>query len=310
MRLAAARAIVAPHLHRTPLVESRRLSEMVGRPVLLKLENLQKTGSFKVRGFVYKVHGRRDAGGTAGVLTFSSGNAAQGLAYAAQRAGCRAVVVMTPRASPAKVAATRSYGARIVLAESLATIARTAADIASREHLALIHPYDDEELMIGHASLGLELLEDMPAGATVVTAVGGGGMAGALALVAEAHDRPFRLVTAEPQAAARLQSALQAGRPVPCTGTSIAEGLCPPMLGHACFGLLRHSIAQHVLVTEPEIRHAMATLLECAKVLAEPSGATALAAALAHRVDAAAGEPLVVIVSGGNVDTERLKALL
>jgi threonine dehydratase len=308
-RLDAVRARIAPFLHRTPLVASQRLSALAGRPVLLKLENLQKTGSFKARGFMHRVQEHRSQGG-GGVLTFSSGNAAQGLAYAAGRLGCPAVVVMTPSANPAKVAATQGYGARIVFAESLASIAEDAALHAAREGFTLIHPYDDSALMTGHASLGLELLEEMPAGATVITAVGGGGMAGGLALAARAHGMPFRLVTAEPVAAVRLQSALEAGRPVPCAGMSIAEGLCPPSIGHACFELIRQTAAQHVLVQEEEIRGAMRALLECMKVLAEPSGATALAAALSGQIEAQGEGPLVVIVSGGNIDMERLKTLL
>jgi threonine dehydratase len=334
-KLDGARAIVTPHVHRTPLVRSRRISEMLGRPVLLKLECLQKTGCFKVRGFLYNVQRvrreglRRDGphcegvvdeslsgrtGTSAGVLTFSSGNAAQGLAYAAQQAGCPATVMMTPGVNPAKVAATREYGARIVFAESLETIAESAADLAAREGLALLHPYDDPALMIGHSSLGLELVEDIPPNSTVVTAVGGGGMAGALSLVAQACGHPFKLVSAEPLTAARLHSAMQAGRPVPCAGMSIAEGLCPPSIGHACFDLIRRTIVQHVLVSDDQIRDAMRTLLECAKVLAEPSGATALAAALSGAIRRADGPteggPLVVIVSGGNISAERLKELL
>lgn len=308
-RLEEVRTQIAPFLHHTPLVSSQRLSALAGRPILLKLENLQKTGSFKARGFVHRVQEHHSRGG-GGVMTFSSGNAAQGLAYAAGRLGCPAVVVMTPGANPAKVAATEGYGARVDFAQSLATIAEDAARLAEREGFTLFHPYDDGELMTGHASLGLELLEDMPAGATVVTAVGGGGMAGGLALVARAHGMPFRLVTAEPVAAARLQSALEAGAPVPCTRMSIAEGLCPPSLGHACFDLIRETAAQHVLVQEEEIRGAMRALLECIKVLAEPSGATALAAALGGQIAAQGEGPLVVIVSGGNIDMERLKTLL
>lgn len=307
--LDAVRARIMPFLHRTPLVTSQRLSALAGRPVLLKLENLQKTGSFKARGFMHRVLAHHRQGG-GGVLTFSSGNAAQGLAYAAGRLGCPAVVVMTPGANPAKVAATRGYGARVEFAQSLVTIAEDAARLAEREGFTLFHPYDDGELMNGHASLGLELLEDMPAGATVVTAVGGGGMAGGLALVACAHGLPFRLVTAEPVAAARFQSALEAGAPVPCTSMSIAEGLCPPSIGHACFDLIRQTTAQHMLVQEDEIRRAMRALLECSKVLAEPSGATALAAALGGQIEAQGEGPLVVIVSGGNIDLERLKMLL
>ena len=308
-RLATVRAQIAPFLHHTPLVPSQRLSALAGRQVLLKLENLQKTGSFKARGFVHRVQEHHGRGG-GGVMTFSSGNAAQGLAYAAGRLGCPAVVMMTPGANPAKVAATQGYGARVVFAGSLATIAEDAARLAEREGFTLLHPYDDSALMIGHASLGLELLEEMPAGATVVTAVGGGGMAGGLALTARAHGMPFRLVTAEPLAAGRLQSALDAGHPVPCTSMSIAEGLCPPGIGHACFELIRQTAAQHVLVQEEEIRGAMRALLECMKMLAEPSGATALAAALGGQIEAQGEGPLVVIVSGGNIDMERLKALL
>ncbi len=308
-RLTDARARTAPFLHRTPLRPSRRLGELAGRPVYLKLDNLQRTGSFKVRGFMHKVLAHRETSDT-GLLTFSSGNAAQGLAYAAQRAGVRAVVVMTPGANPAKVAATRGYGAEVVFADSLEHIAATAQALAAREGLTLIHPYDDEELMVGHASLGLELLEDMPPDATVVTAVGGGGMAGGLSLVAAAFGAPQRLVVVEPEGSTQMQTALAAGRPVPVKGQTIAEGLAPPIIGSACFELIRRRMSSLVLVSDDEIRHAMRCLLECDKMLAEPSGATALAAALAGRIEDGGDGPLVVIVSGGNIDLERLRSLL
>lgn len=308
-RLTAARARIAPYLHRTPLWPSRRLSELAGRPVLLKLDNLQKTGSFKVRGFMHKVLAHRDAS-DAGLLTFSSGNAAQGLAYAAQCAGVRAVVVMTPGANPAKVAATRGYGAEVVFAESLEHIAATAQALAAREGLTLLHPYDDEELMVGHASLGLELLEEMPQGATVVSAVGGGGMAGGLALVATAFGAPQKIVVVEPEGSTQMQTALTVGHPVPVKGQTVAEGLAPPIIGTACFDLIRRTMSALLLVSDEEIRHAMRSLLECTKMLAEPSGAAALAAALSGRIEGGSDDPLVVIVSGGNIDLERLKSLL
>ena len=308
-RIDSARALIGPHIHRTPLVTSRRLSEAAGRPILLKLENLQKTGSFKVRGFLHKVL-RHCASNSNGLLTFSSGNAAQGLAYAAQRCGRRAVVVMTPGANPAKVTATRAYGAEIVFAESLASIAATAADICERQGLTQIHPYDDEDLMIGHASLGLELLEDMPGDATVVSALGGGGMAGALGLVATACAAPRGIVVVEPTGAIQFHAALQEGRPVPVAGSTIAEGLCPPIVGRHCFEVIRHTMSEHLLVSDEEIRHAMCALLESAKTLAEPSGAVALAAALCGRITTGGSGPLVVIVSGGNIDLQRLKTLL
>lgn len=308
-RLRVARERITPFLHRTPLRISRRLSEIAERPVYLKLENLQKTGSFKVRGFMHKVLAHCDASET-GLLTFSSGNAAQGLAYAAQCAGRRAIVVMTPGANPAKVAATRGYGAEVIFADSLEHIATTAETIAARERLTLIHPYDDEELMVGHASLGLELLEEMPRDATVVSAVGGGGMAGGLALVATAFGAPQSVVVVEPEGATQLQSALVAGHPIPVTGQTVAEGLAPPIVGTVCFELIRSTMSELVLVSDDEIRNAMRMLLECTKMLAEPSGAAALAAALSGRIATGDRGPLVVIVSGGNIDLERLKALL
>lgn len=308
-RLHEARAAIAPHVHRTPLWYSRRLSEIAGRPIHLKLENLQKTGSFKARGFVHKVldHCRRS---DRGVLTFSSGNAAQGLAYAAQQARRRAMVVMASAANPAKVAATREYGADVVFADSLADIAQTAAQHAAREDLALIHPYDDEDLMVGHASLGLEMLEDMPADATVVVAVGGGGTAGSLGIVRRACGSPERIVIVEPQGATQFGAALRAGRPVPVSGSTIAEGLNAPIVGAACFEVIRETMTEYVVVSDDEIKHAMGALLEATKLLAEPSGATALAAALSRRISAGGTGPLAVVVSGGNIDLARLKTLL
>ena len=310
--LEAARRVAMPFLHKTPLVRSRRLGDRVGADLYFKLECMQKTGAFKVRGMMNKMMRLTPTERASGVVSFSSGNAALGLAYAAAKVGTKATVFVYHNASRFKIAAAREYGAELVLVEDHTTLRARAETFAEETSRLLVHPYDDRDLMVGHASAGLEIFEDLPSVGTIVTAIGGGGMAGGLALATRAWqpDHAVRLIGVEPEGADQMRRSLAAGEPVAFEGRSVAEGLSPPTAGRHCFDLIKQDFAEHLLVSDAEIVAAMVDLMTGLKIVAEPSGTAALAAVLSGRIALDRERPTVVLVSGGNIDPDRLKHLL
>lgn len=319
-----ARRLVAPSLHRTPLLSFRSLAKGVAAPapVWLKCENLQKTGSFKVRGALASIAALR--GGTPsgealpGVVTVSAGNHAQAVAWAARKAGTRAVVVMPEKASPAKIAAARGYGAKVVLRGDAADAFEEARRLAARDGLAFLHPFDAEPVVAGHGSTGLEVGEDLSGPAAVVVPVGGGGqiagIAGALAATGKLAGRPsnrgkagagWRVFGVEPEGAAAMRRSLELGRPARLEATdTIADGLAPPFAGELNYRYVARFVEDVVLVSDAELLSAMRLLLTRAKLLAEPSGAAAVAALMHGRIPLAPGESAVAVVTGGNADPD------
>ena len=297
--LAAAERIEG-RVHRTPTFSSRTLGEQVW----LKAELFQKTGSFKARGVLNKLATLTAAEKERGVIGISAGNHAQALAWGAASEGVDCLVVMYASASPAKVAATRGYGAAVDLEAADAVEAFERLD----EHIrrtgrTLVHPFDDPLVIAGQGTLALELLEDAPEVETIVVPVGGGGLVAGVA--AGAPDR--HIVAVEPELSTAVHDGLAAGRSVPVTPTSIADGLSAPFAGDNALAVLRASDVESVLVSEDEIEEAFRFLYTRAKLACEPAAAVGLAAVLAGKVDTRA---LAVVVSGGNVATETASAIL
>jgi threonine dehydratase len=298
-------------VHRTPLVSSATLSERVGAPVYLKCENLQKTGAFKVRGALHRLLRLTGEERARGVITISAGNHAQAVAWAARSAGVHAVVVMPEAASQAKVAASRGYGAEIVLHGDAREAFQKAFELADERGLRFVHPFDDEEVVAGHASCGLEIVEELPDVATIVVPVGGGGLVSGIAVAVAATRPDIDVWGVEPEGADAMTRSLQAGRAVHLDRVeTVADGLGAPMAG-----VLNHAlVAQHargvVRVADAEILAALRILLERTKLLVEPAGAAGLAALLADRIPLREGRPVVVLLSGGNVDLGALKGYL
>lgn len=309
-RFEEARARIAGSVHRTPLLPSRTLSERVGAPVYLKCENLQKTGAFKVRGALHRLLRLTDEERGRGVVTISAGNHAQAVAWAAAAAGTHAVVVMPEHASQAKVAASRDYGAEVVLHGDAKAAFERAFAIAEERGLRFVHPFDDEEVVAGHGSCALEILEELPDVGSVVVPVGGGGLISGIA-AAVAAVRPATAVWGvEPTGADAMRRSLEAGRAVHLDAVdTVADGLAAPMAGVLNHALVSAHTRGIVLVSDGEIVEAMRVLLERTKLLVEPAGAAGLAALLHDRVPREADAPVAVVLSGGNVDVERLGAL-
>ena len=303
-----ARRLVAPWVHRTPLLSFRTLGRPAGTRSWLKCENLQKTGSFKVRGALNAIASPGRGGDARGVTTVSAGNHAQAVAWAARRAGVRAVVVMPEGASRSKVAAAAGYGAEVVLHGTAAEAFVEARRLADEEGLRFLHPFDAAPVITGHGSTGLELAEDLPGEAVIVVPVGGGGqiagIAGALAATGRLAGRGrVRVFGVEPEGAPSMRRSLDAGSAATLKGTdTIADGLAPPMAGELNYRYVAEFVEDVVLVSDEDILSAMRLLLTRAKLVAEPSGAAAVAALMRGRVPVSPGEAVVALVSGGNVD--------
>ena len=310
IRAAAVR--IAPHLHHTPLLGSHSLSELTGYKLSFKCENLQKTGSFKPRGAVNRIATLAPEAADKGIITISAGNHAQGVAYAAARLGIKAVVVMPETAVASKVEATRGYGAECILHGDVHSAFEKLQEVQQDRGLTLVHPFDDPMLIAGQGTVGLELLEkDGAPFDAVVVGVGGGGLIAGVATALSSLAPETRVFGVEPEGAATMTLALAAGSVVRLDDlNTIADGLAPPFVGELNLAVVEHLVESVVRVTDVEIRYAMALLLERMKLLVEPAGAAALAALMNGKIPVERGTRVAVILSGGNVDVQRLAELL
>ncbi|WGX98161.1 threonine ammonia-lyase [Nocardioides sp. L-11A] len=298
----AAQRLIAPVVVRTPLEESRWLSGVVGGRVLLKAENLQRAGSFKIRGAYVRMSRLTPAERAAGVVAASAGNHAQGVALAAQLLDIPAVVYMPRGASIPKEAATRGYGAEVRIAGATIDEALTHAEAYAAETGAtLVHPFDHPDIVAGQGTLGLELLEQCPEVASVVVPVGGGGLAAGVAHAIRTVRPDVRIVGVQAAAAAAYPASLRAGAPVALDRmATIADGIAVARPGNLPFAHVRAEVDEVVTVSEDQIAHAVLHLMERAKLTVEPAGAVAVAALLA--APAAFTTPVCAVLSGGNID--------
>ena len=305
----AAAARIAGAVERTPFLHSHTLSRLTGAEVWLKFENLQFTGSFKERGALNKLLSLREDERRRGVIAMSAGNHAQGVAYHAARLGVRAVIVM-PRGTPnSKVANTQVHGAEVVLeGDTLADAARHARKLEARDALTFIHPYDDPAVIAGQGTVALEMLADMPELDALVVPVGGGGLIGGMAAAARAIKPRIRVYGVESQTYPAMYQRL-AGLPVEVGGDTIAEGLAVREVGELTLALARELVDEVLLATEDTIEQAIVALIEIEKTVAEGAGAAGLAALLQHP-QRFAGRRVGIPLTGGNIDTRVLAAVL
>ncbi|MXY38428.1 MAG: threonine ammonia-lyase [Rhodospirillaceae bacterium] len=294
---------------RTPTLHSRTLSEIAGCGIWLKFENLQYTASFKDRGAYVKLASLDDAARKAGVIAASAGNHAQGVAYHARRLGIPATIVMPAQTPFNKVRQTEHFGARIVLhGADLAESYDHALEIAPREGLTVVHPYDDPKIIAGQGTAALEMLEDAPDLDTLVVPIGGGGLIGGMALIASEMKPGIELFGAEAALYPAMKQCL-AGEEIRTGGTTIAEGIAVKRPGEITREIVRRHVSEILLVDEPALEGAVLMLLEIEKSVVEGAGAAALAAVLQNR-DRFAGRTVGVVVSGGNIDSRVLSAIL
>jgi threonine dehydratase len=305
----AAADAIAGAVVTTPFLASRTLSEITGAEVWIKFENLQFTGSFKDRGALYKLLGLTDEEKRRGVIAMSAGNHAQGVAYHAQRLGIPATIVM-PESTPfVKVSHTERFGARVVLhGEGLAEAGAHADELAAREGLSFVHPYDDDRIIAGQGTIALEMLAACPDLEVLVAPVGGGGLIGGNAVAAKALKPDIEIVGVEAALYPGLSNAL-AGRPAPVGGQTIAEGIAVKHVGGRNLDLARELVDAALVVGEADLERAVNLYLGIEKTLAEGAGAASLAALLAHP-ERFAGRRTGLILSGGNIDPRLLASVI
>ncbi|HEY7706046.1 MAG TPA: threonine/serine dehydratase [Gaiellaceae bacterium] len=299
----AAREAIGGRLHRTPTFSSATL----GPRVFLKAELFQRTGSFKPRGVLNSLSRLSDDERRRGVIAASAGNHAQALAYCSALEGIDALLVMWRTASAAKIAATRGYGAEVDLeAETPAEMFERLDELTEQTGRMLIHPFDSPATAAGQGTVGLEIGEDVTGVDVVVVPVGGGGLISGIATALPAA----RVVGVEPVHSNALSAALEAGRPVTVSPTSIADGLNAPFAGRLAVEVAQARGIDVVLVEEAEIEAAMRFLYERAKLACEPAGAVGVAALMTGKIEADEGQTIVCVVTGGNVAAETAAAIL
>ena len=298
---------IAPFVIRTPLVYSPTLSAKTGADVYLKLETLQKAGSFKVRGAMNRILAHPGKSPSLGVVAASAGNHAQGVAVAAHAAGLPATIVMPVWASLSKQEATRSYGAEILIhGNSLEESIVRAEELAAGGRL-FIHPFDDDDVIAGQGTIALEILEDLPETDLIVVPVGGGGLIAGIAAAAKAIRPSLGVIGVQAAACPSAQEALSKACPSGVRAEmTIADGIRVAKIGERPFPVIQEDVRQIVLVGEDEIADAMLLLLERKHIVAEGAGATPLAALLNGSISLRPGSTVVLVISGGNVDSNRL----
>ncbi|WP_363326313.1 threonine ammonia-lyase [Haloactinopolyspora sp.] len=298
----AARELLRDVVRPTPLEDSRWLAHRVGGPVHLKCENLQRAGSFKIRGAYVRIAGLSAAERANGVVAASAGNHAQGVALAASMLDTQATVFMPEGAAIVKERATRAYGADVrFVGSSLDEALLAARAFAAETGAVLIHPFDHPDVVAGQATVGTEILEQCPDVRTIVVGTGGGGLTAGIALAVH-HNRPdVRVVGVQAERAAAFPGSLEAGRPVPLEQmATMADGIAVGCPGELPFDMIRKYVDSVTTVSEEALSRALVLLLERAKLVVEPAGAAAVAAVLE---DPGAFEPPVVaVLSGGNID--------
>ena len=316
----AARERIASRIHRTPILASSAAATFLrehGGPDLaddrlhLKAEHLQKTGSFKARGMTNRIGTLTDEQRSRGAITLSAGNAGQAYAWAGREVGVPVTVVMPEAAVRSKVDACLGYGAEVVLhgahvGETFAEMER----LRDERGLTFVHPFDDEAVVAGHGSCGLEILEDLPEVDVVVVGIGGGGLISGVAAAIKETRPATRIYGVEPTGSDAVSRALEAGEVVRIQPVTVADGLGAPFAGELTMAMCRRYLDGIVLLDDPTILGGLRFAAERMKQVLEPAGAAALAAVLAGRIPIRDGERVCVLASGGNVEISRLGELL
>jgi threonine ammonia-lyase medium form len=304
-----ARGVIAGRLHRTPVMGSSYLGGQVGVKLCFKLELFQKTGSFKPRGVLNKLHHLSPEDKQKGVITVSAGNHGQALAWAATQSGIPATVVMPATSLPSKIEATRGYGGEVVLTKT--DLLETLLTIQEERDLTLVHPFDDPMIIAGQGTVGLEILEDAPEVDAAIVGVGGGGLISGIATALKADKPKVKVIGVEPEGASAMTQSLQRGEIVHLDRVNtVADGLAAPFAGQHTLAHVQTYVDDMVIVSDQEIVEAMGLILERCKVVAEPAAASTLAALLSGKINLPQGSTAVCVLSGGNIGRERLKTLL
>ncbi len=304
------RARIAPHIKHTPLLTSRQLSELTGFDVRLKAEMFQRVGSYKIRGPLNKFALMPDEQKRRGVVCSSAGNHAQGVALAAKIHGIRAVVCMAANATPSKVAATKGYGAEVVLHGTIWDEANEKAkELVRTEGLTYVHPFDDEQLIAGQGTLGLEIVQDWPEVDAVIVPIGGGGLISGVSMAMKAHNPAVRVIGVESSDGPAMKQSVAAGRVETIDCQTVIDGLRVRRVGEINFSVVQRFVDDVVALPDREIFEAMIWIMERAKLVVEGAAAAPVAALLRGMVTLPPGARVAVVLSGGNVNLDQLRGL-
>ena len=304
------RARIAPHIKHTPLLTSRQLSEVTGYDVRLKAEMFQRVGSYKIRGPLNKFALMSDEQKHRGVVCSSAGNHAQGVALAAQIHGIRAVVCMAANATPAKVAATRGYGAEVVLHGTIWDEANEKAkELVRTRGLTYVHPFDDEQLIAGQGTLGLEVIRDWPELDAVVVPIGGGGLISGVSMAMKSHNPAIRVIGVESADGPAMRRSIESGHLETIDCHTIIDGLRVRRVGEINFGVVQRCVDEIVTLPDREIFDAVIWVMERCKLVVEGAAAAPVAALLHGLVKLPVGSKVAVVLSGGNLNLDQLRAL-
>lgn len=300
-----AREAIGHLLVRTPLLPAEGLTARIGAPAYAKAETLQRTGSFKVRGVLNAMARLPEAARARGVVTMSGGNAGRAVAWAARRQGVRAVIVVPASAAAVNVAAIDAEGAEIRIAGSITEL-QPLVDAAMADGLTMLHPFEDADLIAGHGSLALEILEDLPDTTVIVAGVGGGGLVGGIGVAAKALRPGIRIIGVEAEGAQAMKLSLERGSPQSIDAVrTIAVGLGAPYVGGLTYQLVRDLADDLVIVNDEEILDALRFVAADSRLLVEPAGVACVAALLTGRVQVGPADRVVAVLSGANADPER-----
>ncbi|MCC6921325.1 MAG: threonine ammonia-lyase [Alphaproteobacteria bacterium] len=305
----AAQKLIAGRVSRTPFNRARTLSDITGAEVFLKFENLQFTASFKERGALNKLSSLSEDERRRGVIAMSAGNHAQGVAYHARKLGIPATIVM-PLGTPfVKINQTQEHGARVIVdGEGLEAARQLAYDIAERENLIFVHPYDDDRIIAGAGTVALEMLEDRPDLDAIIVPIGGGGLISGVATAARGLKPEIKVYGVETELYPGMYNALK-GEDEPAGGQSIAEGIAVRLMGERCIAIVKELVSDIVLVEEEMIEHSIALLLNIEKTVTEGAGAAGLAALLT-RPELFRGRKVGLVLCGGNIDPRLLSNVI
>ena len=306
----AVRDRIAPHIKHTPLLTSRQLSEATGYDVRLKAELFQRVGSYKIRGPLNKFAQMSDEQKRRGVVCSSAGNHAQGVALAAKLHGIRAVVCMATNATPSKIAATRAYGAEVVLHGTIWDEANEKAkELVRDEGLTYVHPFDDEQLIAGQGTVGLEIVQDWPEVDAVVVPIGGGGLISGVSMAVKSHHPKARVIGVESSDGPAMQRSLAAGRLETIECNTVIDGLRVRRAGEINFNVVQRFVDEIVALPDSQIFDAMLWVMERCKLVVEGAAAAPVGALLQGLVKLPPGSKVVAILSGGNVNLDQLRGL-
>jgi threonine dehydratase len=304
------RARIAPHIKHTPLLTSQQLSDATGYDVRLKAELFQRVGSYKIRGPLNKFALMSEEDKRRGVVCSSAGNHAQGVALAARIHGIRAVVCMATNATPAKIAATKAYGAEVVLHGNIWDEANEKAkELVRTEGLTYVHPFDDAQLIAGQGTLGLEIVQDWPNVDAVVVPIGGGGLISGVSMAVKGHNPKIRVIGVESSDGPAMQRSVAAGKLETIDCKTIIDGLRVRRVGELNLSVVQRFVDEIVTLPDREIFDAMIWVMERCKLVVEGAAAAPVGALLHGLVKMPEGSRVVAVLSGGNVNLDQLRGL-